>query len=750
MKIAIGTEQKLTQLAMGGADRDGNQYGVNNRFLTKNARPILPVMGEFHFSRWTPEEWEESILKMRAGGVSILATYVFWIHHEEKKGEWNFSGSRDIHAFLEVCRKLEMPVWLRIGPWAHGECRNGGFPDWLVQELGHNGLGAVANDKDKIREARTNDELYLEYVNKFWSRLARETKGEMCRDGGPVIGIQLENEYCHAGGPADKEQGAAHMKTLKEMALSLGFDTPYYTATGWGGAIVLEGDTLPVLGGYVDAPWAGHIKEMPASENFLLVPFREDENIGADLSVEDKASCTFSKEKNPYLTAELGGGLQVTAHRRTYPYGADTQAQALCMLGAGANLLGYYMYHGGFNPDGKYSTLQESRETGYFNDLPVKSYDFQACIRESGRINESYHKLKMLHLLIQQFTDSLAPAIAYFPAEQPANAEDMTTPRISARFNHETREGFLFINNHQRLRQMKPIQSLTIEVEDDREKFVLHDISCATDACAVIPFGLKMGESRLLATNASLLTRIGTRYFFYRNEDDGVCDEGRQMAIPEAPYFEYEDAPYDNVMVLTAKEAEHAYVFDDKLYITPNSMFEQDGVLYLLAGEQEQCVRFYEESGEPVDMYVLPPEIMTHVSIETTDLRLAQPPEYALQCALEQESHQNECKVYDLKLTYDKILDEYADEDSEDLLHEIYLTIDFCGNRAQLYRNGQLLTDWFSNGEDWTVALKRYGYPENLQLVIYPFEENVYYDLPPRKGCGLNHITAQAEYKLEV
>lgn len=73
------------------------------------------------------------------------------------------------------------------------------------------------------------------------------------------------------------------------------------------------------------------------------------------------------------------------------------------MLGSGANLLGYYMYHGGINPDGKYSTLQESRATGYANDLPVKSYDFQTCIRESGKIGASFGRLKKIHLMLQAF-----------------------------------------------------------------------------------------------------------------------------------------------------------------------------------------------------------------------------------------------------------------------------------------------------------------------------------------------------------
>lgn len=116
MRIHIEQTQPLKiNTNMGGKDKQGNVYGVNNRYLTKNGRAMLPVMGEFHFSRWMPAEWEEAILKMKAGGVDILATYVFWNHHEEHKGEWDFGGSRDIRTFLELCKKLDMPVWLRIG-----------------------------------------------------------------------------------------------------------------------------------------------------------------------------------------------------------------------------------------------------------------------------------------------------------------------------------------------------------------------------------------------------------------------------------------------------------------------------------------------------------------------------------------------------------------------------------------------------------------------------------------------------------
>ena len=86
-------------------------------------------MGEFHYARYPASEWEREILKMKAGGVDIVATYVFWIHHEEVEGQFDWSGQRDLRRFVELCGRHGMYAWVRVGPWAHGESRNGGLPD---------------------------------------------------------------------------------------------------------------------------------------------------------------------------------------------------------------------------------------------------------------------------------------------------------------------------------------------------------------------------------------------------------------------------------------------------------------------------------------------------------------------------------------------------------------------------------------------------------------------------------------------
>lgn len=104
---------------------------LTSQYMTIGQKPVVPVMGEFHFSRYPSEMWEDEIRKMKAGGITIIATYLFWIYHEEEEGVFDFSDDKDIRAFLELCQKYEMLVVLRIGPWCHGEVVYGGFPKFI-------------------------------------------------------------------------------------------------------------------------------------------------------------------------------------------------------------------------------------------------------------------------------------------------------------------------------------------------------------------------------------------------------------------------------------------------------------------------------------------------------------------------------------------------------------------------------------------------------------------------------------------
>lgn len=107
-----------------------------------------------------------------------------------------------------------------------------------------------------------------------------------------------------------------------------------------------------------------------------------------------RAGIVICKDAYPYLTAELGGGVQVTHHRRPRVAAEDIGAMSVCKLGSGCNLLGYYMYHGGTNPKGKLSSLQESTAVGSFCDVTELSYDFQAPIREYGQISQTAKEIE--------------------------------------------------------------------------------------------------------------------------------------------------------------------------------------------------------------------------------------------------------------------------------------------------------------------------------------------------------------------
>ena len=95
--------------------------------LIFDGKRVVPVMGEVHYSRIPQDEWREEVRKMKQGGVTMIAAYVFWNHVEEVEGVFNWSGQRNLRGFLEICKQEEMPVVLRLGPFCHGEVRNGGI-----------------------------------------------------------------------------------------------------------------------------------------------------------------------------------------------------------------------------------------------------------------------------------------------------------------------------------------------------------------------------------------------------------------------------------------------------------------------------------------------------------------------------------------------------------------------------------------------------------------------------------------------
>ena len=199
-------------------------YGYTKDFLTENGKPWFPVMGEIHYSRYPRQLWKDSLYKMKAGGVNVISAYTIWIHHEEIEGEYNFAGNCDLAHFARCIDECGLKMILRVGPWCHGEVRNGGFPDWLLK---------------KDFECRTNQTAYLDYVRRWYTVLYKQVAPFLCTPANPegaIIGLQIENEYGHCGG-MNGDEGEEHMKILAQMAKEIGFNVPLFTATAGAGLL---------------------------------------------------------------------------------------------------------------------------------------------------------------------------------------------------------------------------------------------------------------------------------------------------------------------------------------------------------------------------------------------------------------------------------------------------------------------------------------------------------------------------------
>src|SRR5687768_11647724 len=141
---------------MSNTEDPHSRWRLTSRYIECAGWPAVPVSGEIHFSRLPRARWEERLRLMKAGGITVVACYIFWIHHEQIEGDVRFDGNLDVAAFVRLCASLGLDVVLRLGPWCHGEVRNGGFPDWVQ-------AAAV--------EHRTNDPAYLALVERWFNRL---------------------------------------------------------------------------------------------------------------------------------------------------------------------------------------------------------------------------------------------------------------------------------------------------------------------------------------------------------------------------------------------------------------------------------------------------------------------------------------------------------------------------------------------------------------------------------------------------
>jgi hypothetical protein len=613
---------------------------------------------------------------------------------------------------------------------------------------------------------RSNDPTYLRYVERFYSEIGRQLKGLFWKDGGPIAGVQIENEY-HERGPL---QGEEHILTLRKMAIAAGLEAPFYTVTGWDNAAVPSTDVLPIFGGYPDGFWYRSMKPLPPHPTYFFSPLRRDEDVDDNLCSKrldiDAAQAGF-----PFFTAEMAGGMELSYHRRPTMSLEDIAALDIVKLGSGVTLYGYYMFHGGTNPEGKKTTLQESQATGSYNDLPTMGYDYQAPLGEFGQMHPSFRELKNTHLFLQDFGSALAPMTPYFPAAMPKSKADVDTPRAAARADGSG--AFLFLNNYQKDHPLPDRKDFQVELKLASETVTVprQPVKLPAGAYTFWPVNLPVGGATLEYATAQPLCKLddpGTMVFFtwpgvapefaFR-DGDGVSIDAPQAKIERANgriyvtglnpglstaiHIRTRDNRTTDILLLTRVQARNVWKTSmagrERLIFSPADLyFEGDRIhlssedaagltfsIYPALGAKVAGFRHLGQDGI-FERYAATaaPVSATATVRQLAEAGRAAPAKIGQDAAIvAAESAFQTAARWSIRV---------PDVNSPEL-SEVFLRISYQGDIARLYAGSRLITDDFYHGTAWEIGLRNIpaaDLEKGLSLEVLPLRQDAPIYLP--------------------
>ena len=660
------------------AGERGTGISVTDRAILRDGTGWVPVSGELHYSRIPRERWAERLRQLRAGGVSVASSYVFWLHHVPRRGRPDFGGNLDVGAFIDECADAGLDVALRIGPWVHAEARNGGFPDWVQHA-------------EVVQ--RSDDPHYLDLVREWFGQLAAALDGR-AQPGGPVIAIQLENELY------DKPE---HLLTLKRLAREAGIAAPLWTATAWGGAQLPADEVFPLWGGYADGFWVDPGLEWQPSFRAHYFPSHEwdDPGVGADVRAAQGFGDTVTRSHPgfPPATCELGSGMAAAYHRRPVLTGRDIAALAHGKIGNGSAWQGYYMFAGGANPG---IHLQESQATGYPNDLPSIGYDFHAPIGQAGDLAESARLLRAQHAFLEAFGPLLADMTSSLPDERPAGLDDSTTLRWALRSDGTC--GFVMISHHQPYRQVKDVPQVRLCVELESTTTTFPPVTIPAGTLARWPVRLPVDRAIVDWATASALTVLpGARPTVVLIEDAGVPARLSVNGVERTVAPGREPAACGSIDVLVLPHDADVWVQTQesgtrRLFLSAAELvWGRDGTVHARGGG---TVEVYEEGGWRIlhDGVVAAPVDLAPVPVRSAG---TVPADYGF---VEGRHTAPDASVFDaLAAVWTLTIPATALDD------DAVLDIDWAGDAAQLRVGDRLVDDRFWDGTRWSVALRDVG-----------------------------------------
>lgn len=716
-----------------GKNSLGEEISFTNYYMQKNGNPFFGVSGEFHFSRMSDTRWEDELIKMKMGGINVVATYVFWIHHEEEEGIFDFTGCRNLRKFIQLCQRHNLYVILRVGPFDHGEVRNGGIPDWMY---------------GKPFEVRKVSDGFLYYTRRLYSRIAEEASGLFFKDNGPIIGVQIDNEYMHSSAPWEittgisnewvfgGDEGDTYMLRMKELAAECGLIPVFYTCTGWGGAAAPD-SMMPLWGGYAYRPWIfySHKGEHPATEEYVYQDFHNNEVV-----CTNDFKPQYKPEEKPYACCEMGGGMTCCYYYRfQYPF-KSVDAMANIKIASGCNFLGYYMFQGGSNPLGRHGTFMNEGQ------VPKISYDYQAALGEFGQVRESYRRLKSIHYFTGAFADRLCSLGTFLPqGASEIEPQDMETLRYAVRT--DGKRGFVFINNFQDHMQMPDRRDEQITLQLDDEDITIH-FSIAGDENAILPFHFDMDGIDLITATAQPVTVLQPNgektYVFMAPEgmqaafqfeggvvinDEMNCNyECKDASKIDCFHVTKEDITV-HVLVIGREMADQMYIIsNDRLIFTQEALLEDENGLRLETVSASNPVYTYPAEGI-FEKSAKAKKIKGHEFSPVLGCYLVETDQVAIAPEVTQI---NEGR-YTIKLP----------EHFMQSLKDARLQLEYSGDIGHAFINGRMINDNFSNGAVWEIGLKDFAEElANSCITVYI--------TPLKEGVNVNVDSAMAARREEV
>lgn len=322
----------------------------DGHFLYDN-QPIQIISGEMHYCRIPHQYWQHRFKMLKALGLNTVATYVFWNIHEVEPGKWDFMGDKNIREYIKMAGDEGLHVILRPGPYACAEWDFGGYPWWLQKIEG--------------LELRRDNARFLERTDIYINRLYQEVGDLLNTNGGPIVMVQVENEfgsYVSQRKDIPLEEHQAYNAKIKGQLLNAGFNVPLFTSDGtWlfeGGAIK---NVLPTANG------EGNIENLK------------------------KAINQYHKGKGPYMVAEFYPGWLAhwgEPHPSIEASSIARQTEEYFKNDVSFNL---YMVHGGTN-FGFTSGANYDKKHDIQPDLT--SYDYNAPISEAGWATPKFDSIR--------------------------------------------------------------------------------------------------------------------------------------------------------------------------------------------------------------------------------------------------------------------------------------------------------------------------------------------------------------------